>query len=246
VTGAHLPLAGRTALVTGGATGIGRAVVDALARLGAHVAVNRPPGAYPAAALPDGCWFADADIRDRAQVRELFAALDHRWAHLDVLVNNAGVFPRADVLDLDEHTWDLVLDTNLKGAFFCAQEAAARMIPRRGGRIVNIASTAAFKGSPRGVHYAASKAGLVAMGKSLARALARYGITVNSVAPGMTETAQPGLDAEGFAAKGREIPLGRVAAPADVADTVLFLVSDAAGYVTGQTIAVNGGALMVP
>ncbi|MFH8576626.1 SDR family oxidoreductase [Streptomyces zaomyceticus] len=251
----HLPLAGRTALVTGGATGIGRAAVETLAALGARVAVNRPPDTGPGARstpehapdrLPEGCFFIDADIRDPERVRDLFSRLDRHWTRLDVLVNNAGVFPRAEVLDIDEETWDLALDTNLKGAFFCAQQAAARMIPQGSGRIVNVASTAAFKGSRLGVHYAASKAGLVAMSKSLARALARHGITVNAVAPGVTETAQPGLDADGFAAEGREIPLGRVARPQDVADAVAFLASDAAGYITGQTIGVNGGAVMLP
>ncbi|WP_328332164.1 MULTISPECIES: SDR family NAD(P)-dependent oxidoreductase [unclassified Streptomyces] len=249
-----LPLAGRTALVTGGGTGIGRAVATTLAGLGAHVAVNRLPVGSPARTVeecdqegsPEGCFVLEADVSDREQVRDLFSRLDRRWTHLDVLVNNAGVFPRSDALELDEETWDLVLGTNLKGAFFCAQEAAARMVTRRHGRIVNVASTAAFTGSPRGVHYAASKAGLVAMSKSLARAWGGRGVTVNSVAPGVTETAQPGLDADGFASKGREIPLGRVAQPQDVADTVAFLVSDAASYITGQTIGVNGGAVMVP
>ncbi|POX58234.1 beta-ketoacyl-ACP reductase [Streptomyces sp. Ru62] len=242
-------LEGRTALVTGGAGGIGRAVAATLAALGARVAVNHLPGAEPGPdgeELPEGCFRVAADVRDRQQVTGMFETVARRFGRLDVLVNNAGVFPRAQVLELDEETWDLVLDTNLKGAFFCAQEAAALMIPRGGGRIVNVSSSAAFTGSPRGAHYAASKAGLVALGKSLARALAVHGITVNTVAPGVTRTAQPNLDEEGFLAEGRRIPLGRVARAQDVADAVAFLAGDRSGYLTGQTLGVNGGAVMVP
>ncbi|MFC7930735.1 SDR family NAD(P)-dependent oxidoreductase [Streptomyces cinereoruber] len=242
-------LAGRTALVTGGGSGIGRAVVVTLASLGARVAVNHPPGAAPAPdgeELPDGCFAVPADVRDRRQVSALFETVGRRFDRLDILVNNAGVFPRAQVLDIDEAGWDLVLDTNLKGAFFCSQEAAAMMVPQRSGRIVNVASSAALTGSPKGAHYAASKAGLVGLGKSLARALGGYGITVNTVAPGVTRTAQPGLDEDGFLAEGRKVPLGRVARAQDVADTVAFLVGDAAGYLTGQTLGVNGGTVMVP
>ncbi|MGW0330833.1 SDR family NAD(P)-dependent oxidoreductase [Streptomyces sp. NPDC003011] len=242
-------LEGRTVLVTGGGSGIGRAVVETLAALGARVAVNHPPGTPPegdGGQLPEGCFPVAADVRDRQQVAAMFETVGRRFGRLDVLVNNAGVFPRAQVLDLDEALWDLVLDTNLKGAFLCAQQAAALMIPQGGGRIVNVSSSAAFTGSPKGAHYAASKAGLVALGKSLARALAGHGITVNTVAPGVTRTAQPGLDDEGFAAEGLKIPLGRVARPQDVANTVAFLVGDLGGYLTGQTLGVNGGAVMVP
>ncbi|MGW1954863.1 SDR family NAD(P)-dependent oxidoreductase [Streptomyces sp. NPDC001920] len=242
-----LSLRGRTALVTGGGSGIGRAVAGALSALGAQVAVNHPPGAeWADGDLPDGCFAVEADVRDRQQVAAMFETVGRRFGRLDVLVNNAGVFPRAQVLDLDEALWDLVLDTNLKGAFFCAQEAAAMMIPQGGGRIVNVSSSAAFTGSPKGAHYAASKAGLVALGKSLARALGVHGITVNTVAPGVTRTAQPGLDEEGFLAEGQKIPLGRVAQAQDVANAVVFLAGDLGGYLTGQTLGVNGGAVMVP
>ncbi|WP_406376149.1 3-oxoacyl-ACP reductase FabG [Streptomyces sp. NBC_00647] len=242
-------LTGRTALVTGGGSGIGLAVARTLAGLGARVAVNRLPGSGTesgAEELPAGCFSVEADVRDREQVAAMFSDARHQLGRLDILVNNAGVFPRAKVLELDEETWDLVLDTNLKGAFLCAQEAAPLMMAQRSGRIVNVASSAAFTGSPKGAHYAASKGGLVALGKSLARAFAEYGITVNTVAPGVTRTGQPGLDEEGFAAKGKEIPLGRVASPQDVAYAVAYLVGDAGSYLTGQTIGVNGGAVMVP
>ncbi|GAA2620498.1 SDR family NAD(P)-dependent oxidoreductase [Streptomyces tubercidicus] len=243
-------LEGRTALVTGGGTGIGRSVAGTLAALGARVAVNHLPGAEQEGngeELPEGCFPVAADVRDRQQVSAMFATVAERFGRLDILVNNAGVFPRAQILDLDESLWDLVLDTNLKGAFFCAQEAATLMIAQGGGgRIVNVSSSAAFTGSPKGAHYAASKAGLVALGKSLARALAVHDITVNTVAPGVTRTAQPELDEDGFLAEGRKIPLGRVAQPQDVANSVAFLVGDLGSYLTGQTLGVNGGTVMVP
>ncbi|WP_405787167.1 3-oxoacyl-ACP reductase FabG [Streptomyces sp. NBC_00029] len=239
-------LEGRTALVTGGSGGIGLAVARTLAGLGARVAVNHPGGGPGSGELPGGCFAVEADVRDRRQVTAMFRTAADRFGGLDILVNNAGVFPRAHPLDIDEEAWDLVLDTNLKGAFFCAQEAAALMIERGGGRIVNVSSSAAFTGSPAGAHYAASKAGLVALSKSLARALAGHGITVNTVAPGITRTTQPGLDEAGFAAKGAKIPLGRVALPEEVAHAVAYFAGDLGGYVTGQTLGVNGGALMVP
>ncbi|MET7369753.1 SDR family oxidoreductase [Streptomyces sp. NPDC005566] len=236
------PLAGQVALVTGGGTGIGAGIALMLAGLGAQVVVNQPelsPPSGPYTVIP-------ADVRDRGQVSRMFAQVHETFSRLDVLVNNAGIFPRADPLDLGEDIWDAVLDTNLKGAFFCAQEAARLMIPQRYGRIVNIASSAALTGSPRGAHYAASKAGMIGMGKSLARALARHRITVNTVAPGMTWTDQPGLDAQGFEEEGRKIPLGRVASPGDVAGAVAYLVGESGGYITGQTLQVNGGAVMLP
>nr|WP_275410123.1 3-oxoacyl-ACP reductase family protein [Streptomyces sp. SID14478] len=235
-------------MVTGGSTGIGWAVTQELSRLGAHIAVNHPPASSPPAldALPTPCMTVEADISDRRQVAAMFEAIRRELPPLDILVNNAGIFPRAAVLDLDEATWDRVMGVNLKGSFFCAQEAAAVMIANGGGRIINVASSAALTGSPRGAHYAASKAGLIGLGKSLARALAEHNITVNTVAPGVTETSQPGLTEQQFREKGSRIPLGRVARPQDVARAVAFLASEDSDYITGQTLSVNGGSVMVP
>ncbi|MFI5496842.1 SDR family NAD(P)-dependent oxidoreductase [Actinoplanes sp. NPDC051859] len=245
----NAPLAGRVALVTGANQGIGREIARTLCRQGAHVVVNHPDAhTEPAAdSLPAGCLAIRADVRHRAEVTAMVDRIATGYGRLDILVNNAGIFPRASLADLDEETWDRVLDTNLKGAFLCAQQVAPLMIAGGvGGRIVNISSSAAFTGSVLGAHYAASKAGLIALGKSLARALADHRITVNTVAPGMVETTQPGLDEAGFAAKGRSVPLGRVGRPEDVAAVVGFLVSDASAYVTGQTLGVNGGKVLTP
>jgi 3-oxoacyl-[acyl-carrier protein] reductase len=179
----------------------------------------------------------------------MFAFLDQRIGPIDILVNNAGIYPRAAVLDLDEATWDAVLDVNLKGTFFCAQAAARRMTNRGSGRIINIASDSALIPAANGAHYCASKAGVVALTKSLALALAPRGILVNAIAPGLTDTAQPryGMTEAEIAAYGREsIPIGRIAEPEDIARATLFLASSLAAFVTGQTIFVNGGSLMVP
>ena len=247
-----LDLAGARALVTGANQGIGWAIAATLARHGARVAVNYPdPARRPTdlGPLGPGAIAVEADVGRCDAVDAMFAELDASFGDLDILVNNAGIFPRADVLDLDEAIWDRVLDVNLKGAFFCAQAAARRMTAHgRGGAIVNIASDSAFTPSARGAHYCASKAGIVALTKSLAVALAPSGIRVNAVAPGLTDTAQPrGGYSEGEleAASGR-IPLGRLGRPDDVADAVLYLVSGLSRHVTGHTLLVTGGDFMAP
>ncbi len=180
-----LDLSGRSALVTGANQGIGWAVATLLARHGARVAINYPDDAH----FPTDYTSLDADaialkgdVGDVGQIRAMFSRLDGAFGGIDILVNNAGIFPRATALDLDEATWDRVLDVNLKGTFFCSQEAARRMIPRGAGRIVNIASDAAILPASRGSHYNASKAGVLALTKSLALELARYRIAANAVA----------------------------------------------------------------
>ena len=178
----------------------------------------------------------------------MFAQLADVFGGIDILVNNAGIFPRATALELDEATWDRVHDVNLKGTFFCSQEAARLMIPRGSGRIVNIASDAALLPAARGSHYNASKAGVLALTKSLALEFAPYHIAVNAVAPGLTDTAQPryGMTEEEIAAEGAATPWGRIATAEDVARAVLYLASPLSEYVTGETILVTGGSLMAP
>lgn len=247
-----MDLTGRRALVTGANQGIGWAIAVRLAAHGARVAVNYPDAArrpIDLTALGPGAVAIEADIRGLDAIAGMFAEVDRRLGGIDLLVNNAGVFPRADVLTLDEATWDLVMDVNLKGAFFCAQAGARRMVATgTGGGIVNIASDSAFTPSARGAHYCASKAGLVALTKSLALGLAPSRIRVNAVAPGLTDTAQPRggySEAELTATAGR-IPLGRLGEPDDVADAVLYLASDLARHVTGHTLLVTGGDFMGP
>ena len=244
-------LSGRMALVTGGSQGIGWAVATRLAQHGARVAVNYQDDAhYPAgiAELGDGAIAVKADVGHLTEIDAMFARIRETFGRLDILVNNAGIYPRADVLSLDEHTWDAVLDVNLKGTFFCAQRAAQIMVEQRSGRIVNIASVSGLLPNALGAHYCASKAGVIALTKSLALALAPHGVAVNAIGPGLTDTAQPrgGMSEEEIAASGAAVPWGRMAQPEDISRAVLYLASDLSEYVTGQTLFVTGGSLMVP
>ncbi len=244
---------GKTAIVTGAGQGIGRALALGFAREGAAVVA----GDLEAANAEDTARLVEAeggralgvavDVSSYEHTRALVQAAVERFGGVDVLVNNAGVFPRAMLLEMDERVWDLVLDVNLKGTFLCSQAAARAMVERgRGGRILNIASASAFRAAPRATHYGASKAGIVAFTRNAAIELAPHRITVNAIAPGLTDTAQPrnGMTEEEIAAAGGQIPLGRIAQPEDMLPTALFLCSEEAGYVTGQTHHVNGGSWM--
>jgi NAD(P)-dependent dehydrogenase (short-subunit alcohol dehydrogenase family) len=163
------------------------------------------------------------------------------------LINNAAVFPRVPFLEMTERDWDHVLDVNLKGSCFCAQNVAKSMISAgRQGCIINIASGAALRGSPRGVHYVASKGGVLSLTRAMALELAPYRIRVNAIAPGLTDTAQPryGSSEVELADVARAIPFGRMAQPEEIARAAVFLASENAGFVTGQTLHVNGGSYL--
>lgn len=246
-----LGLSGQTALVTGANQGIGWAVASLLAAHGARVAVNYPDDDHcpeQLLTLGEHAVALKADIGSVAQIRTMFSELMTAFGKLDILVNNAGIFPRAAALDLDEGAWDRVHAVNLKGTFFCAQEAARRMIPQGSGRIVNIASDAAIVPAANGSHYNSSKAGVLALTKSLALEFAPYHVAVNAVAPGLTDTAQPryGMSEGEIAAEGAANPWGRNATAEDIARAVLYLASPLSDYVTGETIFVTGGAFMAP
>jgi len=246
-------LEGKIALVTGAQQGIGRSIAVALSRAGADVGINYLDDRVEAEKAMQEVRAAGrhglvvrADVARPGQAQALVAEVVTGLGGLDILVNNAGVFPRVAFLEMSERDWDFVLDVNLKGGFFCAQAAARVMVAGgRRGSIINVASQA-IRGAVRGVHYSASKGGVVAMTRAMALELARYGIRVNAIAPGLTDTAQPrhGHSEEELAALARAVPLGRMAQPDDIASVAVFLASEDARFITGQTVHVNGGSYM--
>ena len=243
-------LAGKVALVTGAQQGIGKAIALAYGREGASVVVNylddRAAAEAVAAQIRTGGSRAlpvAGNVAHLADVRGLVEA-GATLGGIDILVNNAGIFPRVEFLEMSEAQWDDVLDVNLKGTFLCTQAIARQAVARGGGgAVINITSGAAFRGSPRGVHYVSSKAGIVGFTRAAALELARYRVRVNAIAPGITDTAQPrhGMSEEEVYASARHIPLGRIAAPEDIAGVAVFLASEEASHITGQTLHVNGG-----
>ncbi len=245
---------GKVVLVTGAQQGIGRAMALAFAASGADIGVNWLDDEKAASAIADAVRAAgrravlhQADLAQLDRVRAMVAAVAAGLGPIDVLINNAGVFPRVPFLDMEERDWDYVLDVNLKGSCFCAQAAAKAMVAAgRRGSIINLTSGAAFRGSPRGVHYCASKGGVLSMTRQMALELAPHGIRVNCIAPGLTDTAQPryGMEEDELAAAGRAIPLGHIAQPEEIARAAVFLASDEAGFITGQCLHVNGGGYL--
>jgi 3-oxoacyl-[acyl-carrier protein] reductase len=188
-----------------------------------------------------------ADVAQIEQVQTMVSAAEQQLGPIDVLINNAGVFPRVPFLEMTEQIWDHVLDVNLKGSCFCAQSVSRAMVAAgRPGSIINIASGAALRGSPRGVHYVASKGGVLSLTRAMALELAPHRIRVNAIAPGLTDTAQPryGSSEAEIAETALSIPLGRMAQPQEVAQAAVFLASENAGFVTGQTLHVNGGSYL--
>jgi len=247
-------LVGKSVLVTGAQQGIGRAIAIGCAAAGADVAVNwlddeaaAREVAGQVVARGRRAITIQADMAKVDEIRAMVAAVVDEFGALDVLVNNAGVFPRVDFLTMTEADWDFVHDVNLKGAAFCAQAAARAMVAAgRPGVILNVTSGAAFRGSPNGVHYVASKGGLVSLTRQMALELAPRRIRVCAIAPGLTDTAQPryGSSEEEIAAMAIANPLGRIAEPEDIANAAVFLASESASFITGHTLHVNGGTYL--
>ena len=228
---------GRSVLVTGGNRGIGRAIAEAFLANGDRVAVTTRSGGAPEGALDVRC-----DITDAAAVDAAFAEIEAAHGPVEVLVANAGITADTLVLRMSEDDWSSVIDTNLTGSFRLAKRAAKGMLRLRRGRIIFISSVVGLLGSAGQVNYAASKAGLVGMARSLARELGSRSITANVVAPGFVETDMTAVltDDQKTAIK-TQVPLGRYASPDEIASAVTWLAGDGAGYVTGAVIPVDGG-----
>ena len=241
-------LAGKTALVTGATRGIGREIALVFAKEGADVAVcgrtanalddvaaqiqaaGRQVLAYP------------ADISQAEAVERMVADLLDKWGRIDILVNNAGIARDTLLIRMKDEEWDSVLTVNLKGTFLCMRAVARAMMRQRSGRIINLASVVGLMGNPGQANYAASKAGIIGLTKSVARELGGRGVTVNAIAPGLIETEMTEALSEDLKTHWKaQIPLGSFGQPMDVAQAAVFLASDAARYITGQVLQVDGG-----
>ena len=245
-------LTGKTALVTGGGRGIGRAIVLALAKAGAEVAIfyagNEEAAKEVAAAAVRLGVKAKAYRCDVSNVEQVKAAVENVFAdfeHIDILVNNAGIVRDTLLMRMKDEEFDQVMDTNLKGAFLMTRQVVSSMIRRKTGRIVNISSVVGLMGNAGQANYSASKAGLVGLSKSVAREVAGRGITCNVIAPGFIQTDMTKqMSAVAGEALLSRIPMGRMGIPEDVANLTVFLCGDQAAYITGEVIRVDGGMCM--
>jgi len=243
----RIDLSGRTALVTGSTRGIGRGIAQVLSESGANVAVvgrDKAKAEEAAGALKNAKGFG-CDVSDAAAVTALVEEVEKSFGAVDILVNNAGITRDNLLMRLKDDDWDAVLDANLKAAFVAIRAATRGMMKRRWGRVINIASVVGLIGNKGQANYAASKAGLIGLTKSVAKELASRNILANVVAPGFIETDMTAaMTAEAREALTKLIPLERLGKPGDIAGVVAFLASEHASYITGQVFVVDGGMVM--
>ncbi len=238
----------KVVMVTGGAAGIGRVTAESFAGEGARIAlcdVNPEAGEAAAKALGPEASFEQVDVASSAGVSSWIEGVFDKYGQIDVLVNNAGITRDGLIMRMKEEDWDAVISVNLKSVFNCIKAVSKIMVKQRSGRIINLASVVGVMGNPGQANYVASKAGMIGLTKTVAKELGARGITVNAVAPGFIETDMTAVLSD----KAREamlsmIPLQRAGTPQDVADTITFLASDSAAYITGQVIHVTGGMYM--
>lgn len=247
-----MSLVGKTAIVTGGSRGIGRAIALKLAKLGANVVVNytsSPDKAEEVVQMAkdmgrDGMAIK-ADVSNGEEVQELIKLVEEKFPSIDILVNNAGITKDTLFMRMKEEEWDRVMDVNLKGTFNCTKAVTKKMMKQKSGSIVNMASVVGITGNAGQANYAASKAGIIGFTKSVAKELASRGINVNAVAPGFIQTDMTDVLSDKIIEELiKQIPKKELGKPEDVANLVAFLCSDQAKYITGQVINVDGGMVM--